>query len=115
MKYCGRHDLAFCEKHLDQCLANCVLEEDQRAKFCAVCVGLLQKAIVAKAKTLADQADDLVRQHSRLQALAGEMLATVKLNFERGYLVAHNDEGKLNLEKILAQWAKQLAELQTPN
>lgn len=36
------------------------------------------------------------------------MLATVKLNFERGYLKTHNDEGKLNLEKILANWQKEL-------
>ena len=59
-------------------------------------------------KTLTNQVDDLACRCIRLDSLAGEMLATIKLNFERGYLVATNDEGKLNLEKIIAQWSKEL-------
>ena len=62
-------------------------------------------------KTLANQVDDLACKYHRLESIAGEMLTTVKLNFERGYLIAHNDEGKLNLEKIIAGWQRQLAAL----
>lgn len=42
MKYCRKHDLAFCEKHLDQCGERCTLADDPRAVFCAVCSGLLK-------------------------------------------------------------------------
>ena len=61
--------------------------------------------------TLAQQVDDLACRYLRLRGLAGEMFATIKLNVERGYLVAVNDEGKLNLDKIVASWEKQLGEL----
>lgn len=42
MKYCRLHDLAFCEKHEDQCLGdNCDLEEFAPARFCSVCNGVI--------------------------------------------------------------------------
>ena len=66
-------------------------------------------------KMLANQVSDLACRAISLEGLAGEMLATVKLNVERGYLVATNDEGKLNLTKITASWEKQLKELQEKN
>ena len=62
-------------------------------------------------KTLAAQVDDLACRHIQLRGLAGEMLATIKLNVERGYLVAANDEGKLNLTKIVSSWERQLEEI----
>lgn len=61
-------------------------------------------------KTLSGQVSDLADRCIRLEGLAGEMLATIELNFKRGYLKVHNDEGKLNLEKILAKWDKELNE-----
>jgi hypothetical protein len=60
--------------------------------------------------TLANQVDKLACRAIKLEGLAGDMLATIKINFERGYLIAQNDEGKLNLQKIVASWEKQLAE-----
>ena len=50
-------------------------------------------------------------KYHRLRELAGEMWATIKLNFERGYLVAANDDCKLNLAKIIANWERQIADL----
>lgn len=61
-------------------------------------------------RTLASQVSDLACRAINLESLACDMLATVKINFERGYLVAQNDEGKLNLERIVAMWERQLAE-----
>ena len=69
-----------------------------------------ETAIITGTKTLANQVDDLACRCHRAEGLAGEMLATLKLNFERGFLIAHNDEGKLNLEKIIARWSKEIEE-----
>ena len=63
-------------------------------------------------RPLSRQVEDLASDYHRLLGLASEMLATVKLNHERGYLVATNDEGKLNLVKIVANWSKELATLE---
>lgn len=62
--------------------------------------------------TLAQQVDRLARRAHHLEGLAGEMLSTIKMNLERGYITAVNDEGKLNLTKIVARWSKQLADLE---
>jgi hypothetical protein len=61
--------------------------------------------------TLAQQVDQLACRCLVFEGIAGEMLATIKLNFERGYLVAQNDEGKLNLQKCIASWEQQLAQV----
>ena len=66
---------------------------------------------IGRPKTLANQVDDLACKAINLEWLAGEMLATVKLNHQRGYLIATNDEGKLNLAKIIAKWERELSEL----
>ena len=62
---------------------------------------------------MTEQVANLAGNRQRLLGLASEMLATVKLNSERGYLVAVNDEGKLNLVKIVERWSKELAELES--
>lgn len=42
MKYCKRHDLAFCPEHEDLCLLpTCELVEHDRALFCSVCIGIV--------------------------------------------------------------------------
>lgn len=61
--------------------------------------------------TLTRQVEKVVDQRIRLERLAGEMLSTIKLNFERGYLTVQNDEGKLNLQKVIAIWERQLASI----
>lgn len=58
--------------------------------------------------TLSQQVEDLACKKTRWESLCGEMFATIKLNVERGYLVAVNDQGKLNLEGIIANWQKQM-------
>ncbi len=70
-----------------------------------------QMRLAHSSKTLANQVDDLACKCIRLEGLADEMLATIKLNVDRGYIVATNDQGKLNLDNIVASWSRQLAEL----
>ena len=63
-------------------------------------------------KTLAQQVDALACKCIVLEGLVGEIIATIKLNHERGYLVAVNDEGKLELAKIVKNWASELDRIQ---
>lgn len=65
-----------------------------------------------ESKTLSQQVEDLACRHIRLLGLTSEILATVAINVEFGYIVATNDEGKLNLAKIVESWKKQLADLE---
>jgi hypothetical protein len=43
MLYCRMHDLAFCSAHKDECFNNCKLKNEPKAKFCAICSGLLKR------------------------------------------------------------------------
>jgi len=63
------------------------------------------------ARTLAQQVDQLACRCIVLEGIAGEMLATIALNVERGFLVAQNDDGKLRLAEIIQRWTRQLAEV----
>lgn len=63
-------------------------------------------------KTLTQQVAEMVDKKIRLAGLARDMLATFQVNSERGYIVATNDEGKLNLAKILSKWQKELNEIE---
>lgn len=65
-----------------------------------------------KKKTLTRQVEEMVDKKIRLSGLCGEMLATFQLNIERGYIVTSNDEGKLNLDRIIANWRKQYDEIE---
>lgn len=56
--------------------------------------------------TLSQQVDRLACRCLEFEGIAGEMLATIKLNFERGHLTA-KESGVL--QKIIASWEKQLA------
>lgn len=58
--------------------------------------------------TLADKVDRLACRCLAFEGIAGEMLATIQLNVERGYLVAQNDNGKSTLSKIIESWQKQI-------
>lgn len=58
--------------------------------------------------TLSQQVNILACRCISLEGTVKEILATIKLNFERGYLTTINDEGKLNLQKIIVNWEKQL-------
>ena len=70
------------------------------------------KLLGAEKSTLADHVAKLAIDYRRLLTLAGEMLATIKLNHERGYLVVVNDEGKLNLAKIVDRWQARIKKLE---
>ena len=59
-----------------------------------------------KTKTLANQVDDLACRCMAMEGVAGEMLATLKLNFERGHLIVQSDEGKLNFARMIAAWER---------
>jgi len=63
-------------------------------------------------KTLTRQVEEMVDKKIRLSGLCGEMIATFQINIERGYIVTSNDEGKLNLEKIIDNWRKQFDEIE---
>jgi hypothetical protein len=43
LRYCRYHDLAYCHKHsATPCFSrDCKLEDEPRAKFCAICTGLV--------------------------------------------------------------------------
>jgi hypothetical protein len=53
----------------------------------------------------------MVDKKLRLESLLGHVLATMQINIERGYLVAVNDEGKLNLADIMERWKREFDEL----
>lgn len=59
--------------------------------------------------TLASQVERLACRCLEYEGIADEMLATIKLNVERGYITAINDKGKLNLQKIIATWERHIA------
>lgn len=62
--------------------------------------------------TLSSQVERLACRCLEYEGIAGEILATIKLNVERGYIVAQNDEGKLNLQRMIAMWEKQIARVE---
>ena len=62
--------------------------------------------------TLATLVDNVCSNRLRLLSLAGDMHATLKLNVERGFIVAINDEAKLNLDQIIARWGDDLKKLE---
>lgn len=64
--------------------------------------------------TLTRQVEQMVDKKIRLASLTGDILATLQINIERGYIVAVNDEGKLNLEKILTKWRREFDEIEKP-
>jgi hypothetical protein len=45
LKYCRKHDFAFCPSHYGECVfgKDCFLEIESRATFCAICDGLLER------------------------------------------------------------------------
>lgn len=63
-------------------------------------------------KTLTRQVEEMVDKKIRLASLAGHMIATLQINIECGYIVAVNDEGKLNLAEIMARWKQQFDEIE---
>lgn len=82
-------------------------------------VGKVQERFVSvlknmkqKPKTLTRQVEEMVDKKLRLASLAGDMIATLQVNIERGYIVAVNDEGKLNLAGIMARWKRELDEIE---
>lgn len=64
-------------------------------------------------KTLTRQVEEIIDKKIRLAGLAKDILATLQVNIERGYIVAVNDEVKLNLANIVARWNKALVEIES--
>lgn len=62
--------------------------------------------------SLAQQVGTLACNRLRLLGLAGEMLATIQLNYERGHLVAPTEEGKQGMARLLASWSKEYKQLE---
>lgn len=74
-----------------------------------------QRAMIEKAKlrydptrTLAEQVGEVAARVIALDDLAGDMLATIQLNVERGYLAATSEEGKANLAQLIESWENRL-------
>lgn len=67
-----------------------------------------EEDVTPSAVTLSQAVDLLACRCIALEGIAGEMWATIKINAERGYLVAKDDDGKLRLDEIVALWRNQL-------
>lgn len=63
-------------------------------------------------KTLTRQVEEMVDKKIRLSQLAADMLATLQLNVDREHIVAVNEVARINLIKIIANWRKQLGEIE---
>ncbi len=62
--------------------------------------------------TLSQKVESLACKKTKYESLAGEMLATIKLNIERGHLVTSAKELEPTLASIIAGWERQMQEIE---
>ena len=64
-----------------------------------------------QSKTLTRQVEEMVDKKIKLEGLASEIIATLQVNIDRGYIVTSNDQGKLNIARIVEKWKRELDEI----
>lgn len=91
----------------------------EEIKYCPVCFNFhldgsppckppspLDRVTPGPPKSLSQQVEALATRADMLEAFGGELLATIKLNVDRGHIVATTDSGKQTLARLLDSWKR---------